>query len=71
MATKENAQSVAEQDDDSTSDGTAEKVIDKATEKITIERWHYTVLKVIAAAAAVSAIAHLGEAIQEILSLFS
>ena len=52
------------------SDSTTEKVVDKATEKVCLERWHYTLLKILTAAAVVSAIAHVGEAVDEILNLF-
>jgi hypothetical protein len=50
--------------------GEAEKAIDKATEKVCIERWQWTLAKVIAAMTIVSAIAHVGEAIGEIVQLW-
>jgi hypothetical protein len=48
----------------------ADKAIDKATEKVCIERWQWTLAKVIAAMTIVSAIAHVGEAIGEIVQLW-
>ena len=48
---------------------TVDKAVDKATEKVCIERWHWTLLKIVAALTVISAIAHLGEAIHEALSL--
>jgi len=48
---------------------TADKAVDKATEKVCLERWHYTLLKLVAALTVISAIAHLGEAIHEALGL--
>ena len=47
----------------------AEKAVDKATEKVCIERWQWTLAKVIAVLTVVSAIAHVGEAIGEIVKL--
>ena len=50
--------------------GTADKAIDKATEKVCIERWQWTLAKVIAVTSIISAIAHIGEAIKEIVHLW-
>ena len=47
----------------------AEKAVDKATEKVCIERWQWTLAKVIAVLTVISAIAHVGEAIGEIVKL--
>ena len=49
--------------------GAAEKAVDKATEKVCIERWHWTLAKIIAALTIISAIAHVGEAVGEIVKL--
>lgn len=51
-------------------DSTAEKAMDKATEKVCIERWQWTIAKVVAAFTIISAIAHVGEAIGEIVKLW-
>lgn len=50
--------------------GATGKVVDKATEKVCIERWQWTLAKVVAAMTIVSAIAHVGEAIGEIVKLW-
>lgn len=50
--------------------GTTDKVVDKATEKVCIERWQWTLAKIIAAMTIVSAIAHVGEAIGEVVKLW-
>jgi hypothetical protein len=47
-------------------DGTISDITDKATEKVCIERWQWTIAKVVAAFTIVSAIAHLGEALGEL-----
>lgn len=49
---------------------TADKAVDKATEKVCIERWHWTLVKVIAGLTIVSAIAHVGEAAGEVVKLW-
>jgi len=43
-----------------------EQAQDKATEKVCIERWHWTLVKIVALFTVVSAIAHLGEAFGEV-----
>lgn len=43
-----------------------DKAADKATEKVCIERWHWTLVKVVALLTIFSAIAHMGEAVGEI-----
>jgi uncharacterized membrane protein len=48
----------------------ADKAVDKATEKVCIERWHWTLVKIVAALTIISAIAHVGEAVGEIIKLW-
>jgi hypothetical protein len=50
--------------------GATEKAVDKATEQICIERWQWTLAKVVAAMTIISAIAHVGEAIGEVVQLW-
>lgn len=50
--------------------GATDKALEKATEKVCIERWQWTLAKVIAAMTIVSAIAHVGEAIGEVVKLW-
>lgn len=50
--------------------GATDKAIDKATEKVCIERWQWTLAKVIAAMTIISAVAHVGEAIGEVVKLW-
>ena len=49
--------------------GATDKAVDKATEKVCIERWHWTLAKVIAALTIISAVAHVGDAVGEIVKL--
>lgn len=51
-------------------DSNVDKAVDKATEKVCIERWQWTLAKVIAAMTIISAIAHVGEAVGEIVKLW-
>jgi hypothetical protein len=53
-----------------TSKDSADKAIDKATQKVCIERWQWTLAKVVAAMTIISAIAHVGEAVGEIVKLW-
>jgi hypothetical protein len=53
----------------SDTDNAAEKVADKATEKVCLERWHYTLVKLIALLTIISAVAHVGEAVGEVAKL--
>ena len=47
-----------------------EKAVDLATEKVCIERWHWTLVKIVAFLTIISAIAHVGEAVGEIVKLW-
>lgn len=49
--------------------GPTDKAIDKATEKVCIERWQWTLAKIIAVTSIISAIAHIGEAAKEIVQI--
>jgi hypothetical protein len=51
-------------------DGTISDITDKATEKVCIERWHWTLVKIIAAVSVIGAVAHIGEAVQEVVQLW-
>ena len=44
--------------------------VDKATEKVCIERWQWTLAKVIAFLTVISAVAHVGEAVGEVVKLW-
>ena len=50
-------------------DSAVDKAVDKATEKVCIERWHWTLVKIVAFLTIISAIAHVGEAVGEIFKL--